>query len=130
MSATETMSTTASNAADTDALLRKLPAEHVEPLWTVMKAMVTARPSPKADVALWKYKDLRPLLLEAGRVVPTEQAERRVLMLINPALSMESSSFLLDTVQYCTWNSKLIRVSAIHRSPVHDRLDLRGITTD
>jgi gentisate 1,2-dioxygenase len=90
MSATETMSTTASNAADADVLLRKLPAEHVEPLWTVMKAMVTARPSPKADVALWKYKDLRPLLLEAGRVVPTEQAERRVLMLINPALSMES----------------------------------------
>ena len=75
-----------SNAAEL--LLQKLPPEHVEPLWTVMKAMVPARPSPKAEVGLWKYRDLRPLLLEAGRVVPTEQAERRVLMLINPALSM------------------------------------------
>jgi gentisate 1,2-dioxygenase len=52
-----------------------------------MQVMVTQRPSPKAEVALWKYDALRPLLLEAGRTVSSEEAERRVLMLINPALS-------------------------------------------
>jgi gentisate 1,2-dioxygenase len=78
---------TAPTGSSADILLQKLPVENVQPLWTVMKAMVTARPSPKAEVTLWKYQKLRPLLLEAGRVVPTEQAERRVLMLINPALS-------------------------------------------
>jgi gentisate 1,2-dioxygenase len=87
MNGSENLSTASANKS-ADALLQKLPAEHVEPLWTVMKAMVTTRPSPKAEVTLWEYKKLRPLLLEAGNVVPTEQAERRVLMLINPALSM------------------------------------------
>lgn len=85
MNTTNTISETESTAAQQ--LLQKLPPKHVEPLWTVMKSMVTAQPSPKAEVALWKYDQLRPLLLEAGKVVPTEQAERRVLMLINPALS-------------------------------------------
>jgi gentisate 1,2-dioxygenase len=83
MSATETM-TTGSGTTD---LLQKLPAQHVQPLWTAMQVMVTQRPSPKAEVALWKYDALRPLLLEAGRTVSSEEAERRVLMLINPALS-------------------------------------------
>lgn len=54
-----------------------------------MKAMVTPQPTPKAEVSLWKYNDLRPLLLEAGQAVTSHQAERRVLMLINPALSMK-----------------------------------------
>lgn len=64
-----------------------LPSHHVNPLWTVMKAMVPKQPVPKAEVALWKYKELRPLLLEAGKTVTSEEAERRVLMLTNPALS-------------------------------------------
>lgn len=70
-----------------EALLQKLPAQNVQPLWTAMKAMVTPQPTPKAEVSLWKYQDLRPLLLEAGQAVTSKQAERRVLMLINPALS-------------------------------------------
>lgn len=57
-----------------------------------MKAMVPPTPSPKADVALWKYKELRPLLLEAGATVPCEEAERRVLMLKNPALGKTYNS--------------------------------------
>ena len=58
----------------------------VEPLWTVMQAMVPKAPQPRAKVALWRYKDLRPLLIEAGKTVSAEEAERRVLMLKNPAL--------------------------------------------
>ena len=65
----------------------RLPAQHVDPLWKSLKSVVTPEPSPKAEVALWKYNDLRPLLLEAGRVVTAEEADRRVLMLTNPALS-------------------------------------------
>lgn len=68
-------------------LLDKLPAQNVNSLWTAMHAMVTTKPSPKAEVALWKYKELRPLLIEAGEADSAEQAERRVLMLTNPALS-------------------------------------------
>ncbi|OAP60200.1 hypothetical protein AYL99_05202 [Fonsecaea erecta] len=80
---------------DTSGFFNDLSAHHVEPLWTAMKAMVTPQPSPKAQVALWKYDELRPLLLEAGRVVTSEKAERRVLMLTNPALK---PPFTTDTV--------------------------------
>jgi gentisate 1,2-dioxygenase len=70
-----------------EVFLDKLPTYHVNPLWTAMQAMVTPQPSPKAEVALWRYKELHPLLLEAGKIVSSEEAERRVLMLTNPALS-------------------------------------------
>lgn len=51
-----------------------------------MGAMVPPKPNPKAAVASWKYDVVRPLLLEAGRLVNAEEAERRVLMLVNPAM--------------------------------------------
>jgi gentisate 1,2-dioxygenase len=79
--------------------IAKLPSQHVEALWTVMHAMVPTRPTPKASVAVWRYADLRPLLLEAGKTVSAEQAERRVLMLVNPSLSK-----LLVRSRYCYWN--------------------------
>jgi gentisate 1,2-dioxygenase len=69
-------------------LLTKLPEQNVHSLWTQMHAMVTPMPTPKAVPTVWQYQKLRPLLHEAGRTVPTEEAERRVLMLTNPALSM------------------------------------------
>lgn len=90
---TQSMATVNGTVNGVTDLLQKLPAHHVQPLWTAMKAMVTQRPSPKAEVALWRYEALRPLLLEAGRTVSAEEAERRVLMLINPALSKPDSVF-------------------------------------
>ena len=68
-------------------LLATLPDQGVQPLWTVMHAMVPPKPTPKAQVAVWRYEKLRPLLLEAGGIVSSDEAERRVLMLVNPALS-------------------------------------------
>lgn len=68
------------------AYLEALPAKNLAPLWTVMGAMVPPRPAPRAAVAAWKYDEARPLLLRAGAVVDAREAERRVLMLVNPAL--------------------------------------------
>jgi gentisate 1,2-dioxygenase len=64
-----------------------LPQHHVAPLWTVLNAVNPPRPAPKAVPTLWKYKELRPPLMEAGKIVTAEEAERRVLMLVNPAMS-------------------------------------------
>ncbi len=66
--------------------LSVLPQKHLAPLWTEMSKMVPPRPNPTATPALWKYSDVRPLLMEAGDVVGAEEAERRVLMLVNPAM--------------------------------------------
>lgn len=81
-------------------LQERLPAENVNSLWTVMHAMVRPAPSPKAEVTLWSYEKLRPLLLEAGETISAEEAERRVLMLTNPALGI-SSAYFIGMISHC-----------------------------
>lgn len=65
----------------------RVAARHVLPLWVDTAQYVPTEPSPPYDPALWKYEDIRPLLIEAGDVVTPEEASRRVLVLQNPALS-------------------------------------------
>lgn len=67
--------------------LGTLPPKNLEPLWSRMNAMVPPNPNPSAVPALWRYEEMLPYLKEAARLVPEEQAERRVLMLVNPNLS-------------------------------------------
>ena len=69
-----------------DTLLSSLPSKGVDALWLCMDKMVPPHPNPQAQPALWKYKEIRPALLEAGRLIGAKEAERRVLMLVNPAL--------------------------------------------
>lgn len=63
-----------------------MSATNVSPLWTVLDKMVPPRPNPKAVVATWPYDTIRPLLMESGKLISAEEAERRVLMLNNPTL--------------------------------------------
>ncbi|MFZ9594353.1 MAG: cupin, partial [Burkholderiaceae bacterium] len=58
-----------------------LRAHNLLPLWPSLRAVMPAdRPSPRTAATLWRYSDIRPLLLEAGRLTPIEKAERRVLV--------------------------------------------------
>lgn len=65
----------------------RVAARHVLPLWVDTAQYVPKEPEPPYDPALWKYEDIRPLLVEAGDVVTPEEASRRVLVLQNPALA-------------------------------------------
>ena len=56
------------------------------PLWTFFGDWFPAEPRIDAIPYLWRYSDVRPLLLDAAQVISTEEAERRVLVLENPAL--------------------------------------------
>jgi gentisate 1,2-dioxygenase len=56
------------------------------PLWTRYQQMLTPTPQGKARPHLWRYAELRPHLMRAGELVSTAEAERRVLMLLNPGL--------------------------------------------
>ena len=58
---------------------------HTKPLWKQMKRLNPPLPNPQCVPHIWRYDDIRPTLLRAGDLVPEQQAERRVLMLINPA---------------------------------------------
>jgi gentisate 1,2-dioxygenase len=56
------------------------------PLWTALHALLPHERRTAAVPHRWSWRDARPLLHEAARLVPIEQAERRVLVLENPGL--------------------------------------------
>jgi gentisate 1,2-dioxygenase len=68
------------------AFYERLDARHTAPLWEALGRLVTPEPATLAEPALWRYAELRPLLMEAGRLITAKEAERRVLVLENPAL--------------------------------------------
>ncbi|HXP92413.1 MAG TPA: cupin domain-containing protein [Candidatus Binatia bacterium] len=57
-----------------------------DPLWMAYESVSPSDPTPKATPWVWSYRDLRPLLDRAGRLIGTDKAERRVLMLTNPGI--------------------------------------------
>ena len=67
-------------------LYTKLDARNTAPLWEVLSRLVLPEPRPSVVPALWKYGDVRPLLMEAGRLITAKEAERRVLVLENPGI--------------------------------------------
>ena len=56
------------------------------PLWTVLKSLVTPEPNTPCVAHNWAYDDVRSLLMQAGELITAQEAERRVLILENPAL--------------------------------------------
>ncbi|KAJ5095288.1 Cupin 2 conserved barrel [Penicillium argentinense] len=80
------MSLTEPITADTEEkLLADLEASKTLPLWKQMTRLNPPSPNPTTIPNVWKYKSIRPNLERAGNLVPESQAERRVLMLVNPA---------------------------------------------
>ncbi|MSV34086.1 MAG: cupin domain-containing protein [Bryobacterales bacterium] len=65
---------------------RRLREKNAAPLWEVLSDLVTPQPKPRCVPALWKYEDMRPLLMESGGLISAREAERRVLILENPGL--------------------------------------------
>lgn len=55
------------------------------PLWERMKGLVPREPSNKTHAHVWRYDEVKPLLLEAGDLLTAAEAERRVLVFENPA---------------------------------------------
>lgn len=69
-------------------LLRDLRATHTKPLWAEMTRLNPPLPNPKSIPHLWEYDQIRPHLLRAGEMVKESQAERRVLLLVNPKMGI------------------------------------------
>src|ERR1700690_4237711 len=63
---------------------------HMAPLWEVLKDLVTPEPKTQCQPAIWKFSDVKRLMLEAGDVISTEEVERRVLVLENPGQTGKS----------------------------------------
>lgn len=81
------------------ATLEELPLDYrntltersLVPLWPFLRAALPyEKPIRKTKPFAWKWSDVRPNLLKAGSLTPLEKAERRVLILANPGLGLET----------------------------------------
>lgn len=63
-----------------------LEARSLGPLWTALHVLLPKERVSPVLPHLWRWRETRPLLHEAARLVPIELAERRVLVLENPGL--------------------------------------------
>lgn len=74
------------------AFYERLQAFGAAPLWEVLGTLIPSEPRPQTQPVLWAYSSLRPLLIEAGRLLTAHEAERRVLILENPGLPGRSQA--------------------------------------
>jgi len=80
-----------------EAYYRDLRALNTNALWRILADTMTDYPQPRAVPYLWRYRDIRPQVIRAGNLVTPEQANRRVVVLINPGL--ENGYHAVGTLQ-------------------------------
>lgn len=73
------------SAAAMDAFRGDLAADHLQPLWDIMRKLAAIEPNAGGVPIHWAWDHLRPLVMRSGDLVTAEEAERRVLVLENPA---------------------------------------------
>jgi gentisate 1,2-dioxygenase len=71
-------------------LYRRMDRNNLAPLWEVLHALIPNEPATPCKPALWSYRDARPYLMEAGKLITAKEAIRRVLVLENPGMRGES----------------------------------------
>src|SRR5690606_24460642 len=72
------------------ALYDRMRPAGLTPLWEVLHALVPQQPAVRTRPAHWRWRDVKPFLDEAGRLITAEEAIRRVLILENPGWRGES----------------------------------------
>ncbi|TGN95703.1 cupin domain-containing protein [Burkholderia sp. USMB20] len=110
------------DANNTVTYREQLAALNVAPLWDVLKGLVPNEPRPKARPHAWQWAVMRDRLIESGMVVSAEEAERRVLMLMNPGL--EGLPNATDTIYA---GLQLILPGEIARAHRHTQSALRFV---
>ena len=70
--------------ADREQFSAEVEQRQMKPLWTVYREVLTREPRAREVPYLWSWNLVRPLLLRAGDMITAAEAERRVLMFLNP----------------------------------------------
>ncbi len=80
--------------------------------WEERADLELLRPREGAVPCLWRWRDIEPRLLDAAKIVPLEEAERRALLFSNPGL--KPRPFMTNTIfgAYSLYNPG-------ERAPVH-----------
>ncbi|TKC92275.1 cupin domain-containing protein [Trinickia terrae] len=66
-------------------LIAALESVHVQPLWDRFKTLMTREPTAPDTAFIWPWQSMLPMIERAATEVQMEDAERRVLLLVNPA---------------------------------------------
>ena len=69
---------------------QRAASQSLAPLWRVLHGLVTTEPVHRCVPALWRYKDVRPFVIESCGQISTDEAQRRVMVLENPGLPGQS----------------------------------------
>ncbi len=77
-------------SSERQALYGRMDKHNLAPLWEVLHNLIPNEPATPCKPALWKYRDARPYLMEAGKLITAKEAIRRVLVLENPGMRGES----------------------------------------
>jgi gentisate 1,2-dioxygenase len=104
------------------AFYARIDQQHLTPLWDVLGALVIPQPQTPCVPALWRFDEVRPHVLEAGRLISAKEAERRVLVLENPG--MRGQSCITRTL-YC--GLQLILPGEVAPSHRHSQTALRFV---
>lgn len=76
-------------AAAMDDFRAELAADHLQPLWDIMRRIAAREPVRGGVPVHWNWDHLRDHAMRAGELVTAEEAERRVIVLENPAFPGE-----------------------------------------
>ena len=60
------------------------------PLWEKLRQLVGNEPKTQCAPAIWRFKDVKGMVMESADLITAKEAERRVLVLENPALRGQS----------------------------------------
>jgi gentisate 1,2-dioxygenase len=69
----------------------EIAPKNLAPLWEVLHALITREPATPCMPVIWHYDEVRPYLMRSGKLITAKEAERRVLVLENPALRGQSA---------------------------------------
>ncbi len=68
----------------------RIDKSNLTALWTVLSALVTTEPKSPCVPYLWRFREIREAMVEAGGLITAKEAERRVLILENPGMRGQS----------------------------------------
>lgn len=97
---------------------------NLKPLWAVLGSIFTREPKTSVKPWVWRWQDVRPRLLRAAELVTAQEAERRVLYLVNPGLGEQPG---LPVTQTLYAGLQIILPGEVARSHRHTATALRFV---
>jgi gentisate 1,2-dioxygenase len=77
--------------AQRDTFHDELDKMSIIPLWLNLGAAAQTEPNVAAVPHIWRWNEIKPMMLRGGDLITPQEAERRVLMLINPSYDKKSA---------------------------------------